>query len=62
MDRTSAEGVSNALFEFGFEREAVRPEQFMVPGSVHMFGRAPIRIDLLTSPSGVSSTSATRDV
>ncbi|QOV89669.1 nucleotidyltransferase domain-containing protein [Humisphaera borealis] len=53
MDRASAEGVSKTLIEFGFDPDEVRPEQFMAPGSLHMFGRAPIRIDLLTSPSGV---------
>jgi hypothetical protein len=53
IDADNAERVSKALQEFGFAPEAVPPKQFTEPGRVHMFGRVPVRVDLLTGPSGV---------
>jgi len=53
IDAANAERVAAALRSFGFSDNATRPESFMVPGKVHMFGRPPVRIDLLTGPSGV---------
>lgn len=52
-DRENAERVSSALQHFGFPRESVSAERFTQPGLVHMFGRKPVRIDLLTGPSGL---------
>jgi len=52
-DAENAARVSRALQGFGFAPENVPPEQFTIPDKVHMFGRVPVRIDLLTSPSGV---------
>jgi hypothetical protein len=45
--------LSKALQRFGFSADAVKPEQFVEKGKVHMFGIKPVRIDLLTGPSGV---------
>jgi hypothetical protein len=52
-DAQNATRVSRALQRFGFKADSVKPETFTVPGKVHMFGRKPVRIDLLTGPSGV---------
>lgn len=52
-DRENAKRVSLALQRFGFSPAAVAPELFTEPNKVHMFGRPPVRIDLLTGPSGV---------
>ena len=53
VDVENAQRVSTALQQFGFSAKAVRPDIFTEPGRVHMFGREPVRVDLLTSPSGV---------
>ncbi len=53
IDAANANRVSAALQKFGFSAEAVKPELFTEAGRVHMFGRKPLRIDLLTGPSGV---------
>jgi len=45
--------VSKVLQTFGFSAERVAPELFLEPGKIFMFGRVPVRIDLLTAPSGV---------
>ena len=50
----NAERVSRVLREFfGFQPEAVSPELFSEKGKVFVFGRKPVRIDILTGPSGV---------
>jgi hypothetical protein len=53
IDPENAGRVSKALQRFGFSAASVRPELFMERGKVHMFGLKPVRIDLLTGPSGV---------
>ena len=53
VDSENANRVSKALQQFGFSADAVRPALFMEPNRVHMFGRVPVRVDLLTGPSGV---------
>jgi hypothetical protein len=51
----NAERVSRVLQEFfGFPAEAVRSELFEEKGKVFAFGRKPVRIDILTGPSGVA--------
>jgi hypothetical protein len=53
-DVDNARKVSAALQRFGFSAPAVKPETFIEPGKVHMFGVPPARVDLLTAPSGVT--------
>jgi hypothetical protein len=43
-----------ALKEFGFGGLALELEDFSTPGKVVQLGRPPVRIDLITSISGVS--------
>jgi hypothetical protein len=50
----NARRVASALGKFGFAEPAADPDRFLVPGKVHMFGVPPVRIDLLTGPSGVT--------
>jgi hypothetical protein len=55
--RTSPENaanVENAITEFGFSSSGLRATDFRAPGQVVQLGRAPNRIDVLTSISGVS--------
>ncbi len=53
IDSDNAARVSKALQRFGFSAASVKPELFVEPGRVHMFGIKPVRVDLLTGPSGV---------
>jgi hypothetical protein len=53
-DLDNARRVSASLQRFGFSAGAVKPETFTEPGKVHMFGHPPVRVDLLTAPSGVT--------
>ena len=53
IDRSNAERVSKVLQEFAFPGDVVKPEFFMEQGCVHIFGREPVRVDLLTGPAGV---------
>jgi hypothetical protein len=57
-DQANAHAVSSALQRFGFSAASVPPESFIQPGKIHMFGRVPLRIDLLTQPSGVDFDTA----
>jgi hypothetical protein len=52
IDRQNAGRVSKALQRFGFAPASVKPELFTESGKVHMFGVKPVRVDLLTGPSG----------
>ena len=52
-DEENTRRLSKALQRFGFSADSVKPEQFAEKGKVHMFGIKPVRIDLLTGPSGV---------
>lgn len=49
----NADRVSAALMKFGFPASAVNPADFQEEGRVFQFGRVPIRIDILTAPSGI---------
>lgn len=53
IDPANAQRVSEALIKFGFAAEGVLPEKFTQPGNVYSFGRAPTRVDILTSPTGI---------
>lgn len=52
-DRSNAERVARALEGFGFSKGAINVDSLMVPNQVIMMGVVPVRIDLLTGPSGV---------
>lgn len=49
----NARRVSEALIAFDFPPESVPPEMFLERPKVFRFGREPMRIELLTQPSGV---------
>jgi hypothetical protein len=49
----NAQRVSRVLQTFGFPATRVPPSMFLETGKIFMFGRVPVRIDLLTAPSGV---------
>lgn len=53
IDGENTRRISAALQRFGFSGQIIKPEIFAEPGKVHMLGRTPIRIDILTGPSGV---------
>src|SRR5215217_5383173 len=54
VDPENAEKVSRTLRVFaGFSASKVPPSMFLAKGKVFIFGREPVRIDVLTSPSGV---------
>jgi len=48
----------NLLTDFGFKDAGIKPGDFAEPGQVIQLGRAPNRIDLLTSLSGVTTEDA----
>jgi predicted nucleotidyltransferase len=54
VDPPNAEAVSQALQKFGFRASTVTPATFLEEGKVFRFGRRPVRIELLTNPSGIS--------
>jgi hypothetical protein len=54
LERENLEKVSRVLQRFaGFPAKTVAPSVLSEPGKVFIFGREPVRIDLLTGPSGV---------
>lgn len=50
----NASAVMTALTEFGFGETDLAPEDFMTPDTVIQLGYPPNRVDILTTPSGVS--------
>jgi hypothetical protein len=50
----NAERVLAALEEFGFGSLGLSPEDFIRPGQVVQLGQPPLRVDLLTSLTGLS--------
>ncbi len=55
VDAETAAKVSLVLQTFGgFPAAKVKPSMFQQDGLVFMFGREPVRIDILTGPSGVT--------
>jgi hypothetical protein len=54
VDAQNALTVSKVLQGFGgFSAAAVAPEMFLEKGKIFRFGRVPVRVDLLTDPSGI---------
>jgi hypothetical protein len=51
--RDNAVRLSRALERFGFPPTHVAPSRFQEQGQVFQMGRVPVRIDILTAPSGV---------
>ncbi|MBP6840124.1 MAG: hypothetical protein KBG28_02205 [Kofleriaceae bacterium] len=56
----NARRVAAALAEFGFEAYGADWRWFAKPYRIAMLGRVPLRVDLLTSISGVSFATAWR--
>jgi predicted nucleotidyltransferase len=52
-DPANAAGVSSALTRFGFAAASVPVENFQIPEKVYVFGREPLRVDILTGPTGI---------
>ena len=59
-NRTNGKKIAAALTAFGFGSLATSPDDFAQPGRILQLGRQPLRIDILTSISGVSWTAAWR--
>ncbi len=53
IDQNNAELVAMALIDFGMESVGLEASDFMEPGVIVQLGYPPVRIDLLTSASGV---------
>lgn len=54
VDKENARLISRVMQDFaGFPRSKVPPSMFLEVGKVFIFGREPVRIDILTGPSGV---------
>lgn len=49
----NADRVLAALIKFGFPASTLNAADFQERGRVFQFGRVPIRIDILTAPSGI---------
>lgn len=54
----NAQKIVQALRDFGFASVGLQVQDFVIPNQVIQLGVAPVRIDLLTSLSGVSWTDA----
>jgi len=52
--RVNARRFLIALDRFGFGSLGIRPEDLVVPNRILQLGRTPVRIDIMTSISGVS--------
>ena len=53
VDASNAERVSKALQKFGFSPQSVPSRAFLEQGKIFRFGIPPVRIELLTQPTGV---------
>lgn len=53
-DLNNAEKIMNALIDFGFGSLDFEMKDFSVPGKIVQLGVPPVRIDIITSLSGVS--------
>jgi hypothetical protein len=53
-DSENAQRILYALAEFGFGSLGLRAEDFAVPGKVIQIGVVPVRVDIVTSLTGVS--------
>ena len=53
VDPANTEKVSSVLQSFGFRASTVQPKMLQELGKVFIFGREPVRIDVLTSPAAL---------
>jgi hypothetical protein len=53
VDPTNASRMAQALAQFGFSPAAVPASMFLEKGKIFRFGVKPVRIEILTDPSGV---------
>ena len=53
-DRDNAKRIVNALYDFGFGFLDFDTKDFSIPGKIIQLGVPPVRIDIITSLSGVS--------
>ena len=53
VDSDNAHRISAALQQFGFASGTVPPAMFLEQGKIFRFGVKPVRIELLTSPTGI---------
>ena len=60
-DLENAEKIVGALIEFGFDMPELHPELFRKEDQVIRMGRPPIRIEILTSISGVDFSECYED-
>jgi hypothetical protein len=60
-DSENAQRILDALDEFGFGSLGLRAEDFAVPDQVIQIGVAPVRVDIVTSLTGVSWEEAATD-
>jgi hypothetical protein len=60
-DSDNANKIVAALGEFGFAMEALEPSLFLQEGKIVRMGVPPLRIEILTSISGVSFAECYRD-
>ena len=59
IDPDNTAKVAKVLREFGgFSSAAVKPSLFQSEGKVFIFGREPVRVDILTSPDGLDFQSS----
>jgi len=60
-DRKNARAIYKVLKEFGAPVGPLKPSDFESPGLFFIFGREPVRIDILTRLKGMAFESAYRD-
>jgi hypothetical protein len=53
-DTDNARGIIDALSEFGFSSLGLTEDDFIQPEQVVQLGRPPVRVDFITSISGVT--------
>ncbi|MCK5059417.1 MAG: hypothetical protein KAT34_22395 [Candidatus Aminicenantes bacterium] len=54
ISETNAENIAKTLVDFGFESTAVKKDYFQIPGKIIQLGYSPMRIDIITSITGVA--------
>jgi hypothetical protein len=61
MSPMNAQRTARALLEFGFDVPELSPQLFLLPDKVIRMGVPPVRIEVLTTISGVSFDECFRD-
>jgi hypothetical protein len=59
-DKINAERIVKALDDFGFSSLGLSPSDFQLPDKIIQLGVAPVRIDIMTSISGIDWETAAR--